>query len=150
MKNLLIIFSLLFIYTSCSTEEPTLKYTTAIRNTSNKSLHLLVLGDTIGRNTPVYDTLSNTILNPGQITFKRNYLLSHFGGFGKVTCYYAKITFLNNNKGYICEKDSISNLCFTDKVSLTDVYYEKDFTFENGIYYYDITQEDYENAHELP
>lgn len=147
MKNVLLTLPVLFCV-SCTTEEPTQQYTTAIRNTSNKPLHILILGDSIGRNTPVYDTLVNTTLNSNEIAFKKSYRSSGFNGM-KVIMYYVKVTFLDNNKGYICEKDSVNNLCFENKVSLTEVYYEKDFTFDNGVYYYDITQQDYENAHEL-
>ena len=154
MKNnhlnlILLLITAIFLLYSCNTEEPTQQYTTAIRNTSNKPLHILILGDSIGRNTPVYDTLVNTTLNSNEIAFKKSYRSSGFNGM-KVIMYYVKVTFLDNNKGYICEKDSVNNLCFENKVSLTEVYYEKDFTFENGVYYYDITQEDYENAHVLP
>ena len=148
MKKLLSILSIL-IFISCSVEEPTQHYTTAIRNTSNKPLHILVLGDSIGRNTPVYDTLVNTTINSDEIAFRRSYRFPVFQGM-RADMYYVKVTFLDNQKGYICEKDSVNNLCFQDKVALTEIYYEKDFTFENGIYYYDITQEDYENAHVLP
>src|SRR5690606_7607993 len=126
------------------------RYTVAIRNTSNKPLHLLILGDSIGRNTPVYDTLANTTLNEGEVALKKSYMFSGFNGM-ETRIYYTKITFVDNGKGYICDVDnSDSNLCFQNKVSLNDAYYEKDFTLENGVHYYDITQEDYENAHELP
>lgn len=153
MKNnhlnlILLLITAIFLLYSCNTEEPTQQYTTAIRNTSNKPLNILILGDSIGRNTPVYDTLVNTTLNSNEIAFKKSYRSSGFNGM-KVIMYYVKVTFLDNNKGYICEKDSLNNLCFKNKVALTEIYYEKDFTHENGVYYYDITQEDYENAHEL-
>lgn len=145
----LLLIAAIFLMYGCNSEEPTQHYTTAIRNTSNKPLHILVLGDSIGRNTPVYDTLVNTTLNSNEIVLKKSYRFSGFNEMNAIL-YYVKVSFLDNNKGYICEKDSVNNLCFQNKVALTEIYYEKDFTFENGIYYYDITQEDYENAHVLP
>ncbi len=92
LKNLLLILSIL-ICVSCTTEEPTRQYTTAIRNTSDKTLHILVLGDTIGRNTPAYDTLVNITLNTGEIAFKKNYQFPMFNGVN-ATIYYTKISFL--------------------------------------------------------
>jgi len=139
----------------CNVEEPTRTYTTAIRNTSNKPLHILVLGNGENRNTPVYDTLVNVTLNTGDVVFKNSYKTPSFSGFHNGTysidIYKTTITYLNTNKGYICEKGNTNNsLCFVNKVSLPNAYYENDFTLENGVYYYDITQADYENAHELP
>ena len=148
MKYLAITFSFLF-FISCSVEEPTKQYTTAIRNTGNQTLHVLILGDTIGRNYPVYDTLVNTTLSTGE-SFKRTYRNVAFSGFFAVINY-SKFTFIGTNKGYIC--DDVNNndsLCFTNKKNLSKEYNRDNFTLENGIYYYDITQEDYENAHELP
>lgn len=154
MKNKLYILILMVACVSCTTEEPTQQYTTAIRNTSDKPLKILILGNGENRNTPVYDTLVNTTLNAGDVVLKSSYKTPSFAGFHNgiysIDIYYTKISFLDNNKGYICEKDSLNNLCFQNKVSLTEAYYEHDFTFENGIYYYDITQKDYENAHVLP
>lgn len=139
---------------SCSIEEPTQRYSTAIRNTSDKPFHILVLGNGEGRNTPVYDTLVNTTLNVGQVTFENSYRFPSFQGMHNgnyfIDIYYTKITFLDTNKGYICDTDSTNNnLCFQNKVSLLNARSAKDFTHENGVYYYDITQQDYENAHEL-
>src|SRR5690606_5898355 len=135
-------------------EERSYSYTTAIRNTSDKPFHILILGNGENRNTPVYDTLVNTTLNSGEIAFKNSYISPSFSGMHNGTysidIYYSKIVFTDTHKGYICEKDSLNNFCFQNKVSLTEAYYEKDFTFENGVYYYDITQDDYENAHILP
>lgn len=155
MKKILLAFVGMSLVFSCSTEEKQDSYTTAIRNTSNKSLHILILGNEENRNTPVHDTLVNIILNPGEITFKNTYVTSGFSGFHNGTysidIYYSKISFLNNNKGYICDENSTSNvLCFQNKISLNKAYYKQDFNLENEVYYYDITQEDYENAHVLP
>lgn len=150
MKNLFVGFVLLFLV-NCSTEEGTRTYTTAIRNTSDKPVHILILGDEKNSSLPVFDTLVNTVVNSNNIILKKTYVSPYFAGFGKITNYYTKITFLDTSKGYICEKNNTTNnLCFVNKVSLTDAYYEQDFTFENGVYYYDITQTDYENAHVLP
>ena|SRR5690606_6523241 len=148
MKNLVLVFSLLFLV-SCSVEEPMREYTTAIRNTSNQPLHVLILGDTIGRNHPVYDTLVNTTLNTGE-SYNRKYKHESFSGFGAVINY-SEYLFIGTNKGYIC--DDVNNndsLCFTNKKNLSMEYNVDNFTLENGVYYYDITQEDYENAYELP
>src|SRR5690606_39303920 len=81
MKNLVLVFSLLFLV-SCSVEEPMREYTTAIRNTSNQPLHVLILGDTIGRNHPVYDTLVNTTLNTGE-SYNRKYKHESFSGLDR-------------------------------------------------------------------
>jgi len=153
MKNIFIGFALLFL-ASCSTEEGTRTYTTAIRNTSDKPVHILVLGNGENRNTLVYDTLVNTTLKSGEITFKNTYKFPSFHGMHNGTyfidIYYTKIKFIENNKGYICKLEEDTELCTSNKNGLPNARSTNDFTLENGVYYYDITQTDYENAHVLP
>jgi len=120
--------------------EPTYPYTTAIRNVSDRPFHILILGDSLNSNVPVYDTLVNTIVNPNTYTFKKNYRETNFSGMVnkgnaprpsyRYEFYYMKIVFLENGKGYICEKDSVNinaEFCFQYKVSLVDLYRQEDF-----------------------
>jgi hypothetical protein len=155
MRNILYLLTIVFVCISCSKEETTQQYTTAIRNISDKPLKILVLGNGEGKNTPVYDTLVNATLNPGEITFKNNYKFASFQGMHNgnyfIDIYYTKIVFLDNYKGYICDINTNNNdLCFQDKISLINAKSAQAFNFENGVYYYDITQKNYENAHVLP
>jgi len=150
MKNIFLLIIVASLLYNCNVEEKSHYYTTAIRNTSDEPFHILVLGDTLNRNQPVYDTLINTTLQAGQSTKKHNYSFSSFMGLNpKYYIYYAKIKF-ENDRGYICDNDPFNmSLCFLSKSSFIVSMQESDFTFENGIYYYDITQGDYENAHNL-
>jgi len=146
--NLFFLLITVISFGSCSTEEEYHSYTTAIRNTSNEPFLLLVLGNDKYQDT---DTLINTIVKPAEIIFKNSYRAPSFGGLdNEHFIYYMKLEF-ENGKGYICdEASSPLETCFQSKRSFTTSTTPEDFTHENGVYYYDITQEDYENAHVLP
>jgi len=168
MKKLVLLFSVAGLLLGCSVDnEPAYSYTTAIRNVSDHPFHILVLGSG-AYNTPLYDTLINEIVNPNTYIFKKSYMDTHFSGMVNTvddglssTPYtyryefrYMKIVFIENGKGYICQKNSTdinSELCFQYKASLVGMYSTGDFFLEeDGIYYYDITPYEYEKAHELP
>ncbi len=155
MKHFLLFAITVLLFVSCSVEEPTRKYTTAIRNASDNPFYILVVSVSGQNNQPTYDTIVNTILNKGEVTLKgetnNNPSLSRLSeGRYFSDIYYTKIVFLDNNKGYICGIDEVNDFCFQNKVSIANATSERDFTFEKDTYYYDITQEDYENAHVLP
>gem|GEM_PF-1050658 len=152
----LLLISMLLV--SCSNDDKRHRYTTAIRNVSNQPFRILILGIEENPDIIVYDTLLNTIVSPNTHAFIRMYKAPNFVGikdFGvnkNNNLYYIKIVFVENGKGYICEKDNTDTnvlFCFQNKRSPIEANQEKDFNFKMGIYYYDITQEDYENAHEL-
>jgi len=149
MKNVLYVLTIVLACVSCNTEREYHPYTTAIRNTSDKPFYMLVLGERMNRDV---DTLVNTIVKPNEIIFKNSYADWFFLGMrnNKHAINYMKLEF-DNGKGYICDR-SIPPLetCFQSKRSFTTITGKEYYTFENDVYYYDITQEDYENAHELP
>ncbi len=136
-------------FLSCNVEEKQYWYEVNFKNTSNMPFHLLVLGDTSNSAIPANDTLINVVLNKGETSPSFSYYSSFFVGF-KYHLTYVKIQFINENKGYICTKSTpSSDLCFTTKFS---PIYAPSVTFKGNdkTYSYEITQEDYENAHVLP
>jgi|SRR5690606_15073805 len=148
MKDILYLLSIVFVVMGCSTEEEYHSYTTAIRNTSDKPFHILVLG---ARQNQQVDTLINQIVKPTEIIFKNSYSEPSFRGLdNEHFIYYLKLEF-DNGKGYICDESPFPlGTCFQSKRSFTTSTGKEDYAFENGIYYYDITHEDYDNAHKLP
>lgn len=144
MKKLLILFCTV-VLTACSTEEKEYKQESAFRNTSDYPVHLLVIGNI--ENLNKNDTLINAVLAKGESSVVFSYYNKSFIGF--IHFNYIRIQFLNNNKGYICSFDENKNLCFTKRISPL-LATSSEFVLESGIYHYEITQEDYENAHVLP
>ena len=148
MKNLVLLIVLSLCFISCSTEEKIYLQQTSFRNTSQSPLHIIITGDL--KNSNRNDTIINQTLQMGESTDLLTYYDNGFIGFN-FDFKYMKIEFINNNRGYVCSDNITENQCFINKYSpISDSSSTLGFTLENGIYYYDITQEDYENAHELP
>ncbi len=154
MKNILILFSLLFIYTSCIKEDEPITYYHFIRlkNVSNKVFKIVI------EDTETNHKYLDRELQPNESTdYYQHYLSSDtflgFAPFGDRIY----LRFIDNNKGYICgDYPDNSGFCFTSKNSPIRNPNESDFILDkkennNTKYYtYEITQQDYENAHVLP
>lgn len=154
MKKIALFFCLFSLF-GCVEENEPYSYYKFIRfkNTSDKVLDITFEDTTINH---IYFTER---LNPNQSTdYYQHYSLErdYFNGFGtlgdKIT-----VKFTNGNLGYICgDYPDSSGLCFTTKGSPLRNPNESDFILDkqerdNVKYYtYEITQEDYENAHVLP
>jgi len=156
MRITICLLSIIYILlVSCSDDDNRRRYTTAIRNVSGQPFRILILGTERNSDIVVYDTLFDTTVNPNTRAFIRAYKAPNFVGMKDYysNLHYTKIVFVENGKGYICEKDNTdinALFCFQNKPSPIEANQEKDFNFKTDIYYYDITQEDYQNAHELP
>ncbi|SFJ20428.1 hypothetical protein SAMN04487893_104113 [Myroides guanonis] len=61
---------------------------------------------------------------------------------------FIQVTF-DNGKGYICDKTETTNLCFTTKGSPLYSENPTGFIIKGNVYTYEITQDDYEKAHDL-
>ena len=148
--NLIFLLITVIAFSSCNVEEENYSYRVNFKNTSDKPFYLLVLGDTLNHSIPNNDTLINSILDPGESSKYFSYSSRFFKGF-KYELTYIKIKYLNENKGYICVKqDQLpNNLCFTTKNSPLYTIKEDFSSNDQRDFSYDITQEDYENAHVL-
>ena len=144
MKSILIIFSALF-FCSCSIEEKQYSRQKCIKNISTHSLELTILGYSLN------DTVTHQVLNPEESTIEYTQVgsINEIMGFGDIGSKII-IRFLDNNKGYICDSEHTGNLCFISKGSPFDTRNPEDYNIQNNLYTYNITQEDYENAHVLP
>lgn len=147
--NLIFLLITVIAFSSCNVEQDQYLYKVNFKNTSNTPFHLLVLGDTLNRSEPANDTLINVLLNKGEISPYFSYKSHFFEGF-KYELTYVKVQFTNENKGYVCTKSTLSSdLCFMTKSS--PIYSTGEvFIGNDKVYSYEITQEDYENAHVLP
>ena len=146
MKKLISLLTLCVFILACSTEEKVTLQKVAFRNTSNQSLRLFVLVNQI--NISHQDTLISTILEPNANSEIFSYYSNYPKGFDQDLSSIQII--FNNNKGYKCSvfTTEATNYCFSSKASPLDKN-SVIYNYENGIYFFDITQEDYENAHVL-
>src|SRR5690606_641981 len=142
--NLVILLIIAISFSSCSTEENVYTIKKRIKNTSNQSLELLLIGYS-------NDTIVNQILLPQSSTPEFSYTsnINDIMGWGDVASK-LNVRFLNNNTGYECNVENTGNMCFTTKGSPFDSRNPQDYILDDNIYTYEITQEDYENAHVLP
>ncbi len=136
-------------FLSCNVEEKQYWYEVNFKNTSNMPFHLLVLGDTLNRSESANDTLINAVLNKGETSPSFSYYSHSFKGF-KDQLTYIRIEFINENRGYICSKSMFGDLCFITKINPIYDPAGKAYKGNDKTYSYEITQEDYENAHVLP
>lgn len=147
MKRIIYILLIGVILSNCTThEEPSYLVQRQFKNSSTHSFELLFIG-------LHNDTLINQILKPQSSTeiIQRwfDYNFGYGGGFGDFGTKF-KLRFIETNKGYVCERDSISPKCISTKSSPFERdFLQKDFTFTNGTYIYVITDKEFEHAHEL-
>jgi len=153
MKKLLILISLICL-TGCYPEDDNrTTYYNYIRFTNNSSNNLKIIMDDTESSVIYYDTevTSNTSTEYiEQILYSDSFYGIH-GNENRI-----KIIFTDTNKGYICgDNPDSSGYCFTTKGSPLRTENINDFIFDkqegtSRYYTFEITQEDYENAHELP
>ncbi|MCP1994616.1 hypothetical protein [Flavobacterium sp. HSC-61S13] len=148
MKNSFIFILTAMLFLGCSEEEKLYQQQISFRNTSVAPLSIIITGDL--SNSDRNDTLINVILRPTESTMPLSYVNNSFIG-SPFDLKYMKIKFTTTDRGYICSDNSIDNLCFTNKRSpIGSSTSADDFELENGVYYYDITNDDYEKAYLLP
>ncbi|MFN3138682.1 MAG: hypothetical protein ACE37L_13400 [Allomuricauda sp.] len=132
----------------CTSEPDVFEYTIITKNSSNSSLVFELYVD---------DNLFESILVAPSSSYRCSYSSEFFRGFSgcnnSLTRSVDSIIFkFNNGKGYICSARNLigANMeCFPNK----KLFRSDDETFQmmdNNKFLFDITQEDYENAFELP
>lgn len=152
MKKKILILICLVTLSSCSEEEQTTYYSSfRIKNSTTHTFKLTINNSTT--NNVYFDDELTDNASTNYFEFaKKNDEYWGFNSLGDQM----KIVFLDNNKGYFCNGSSEDvTYCFFSKSSPIGVYNPNDFVFdkkEGNIEYYtfEITQEDYENAHVLP
>lgn len=153
MKQIVLLFCLFSLFSCVEENEPkTYYHFIRLKNASNNVFKIVI------EDTETNHKYLDRELQPNEITDYYQHYLSHdtflgFAPFGNSI----NIRFTDNNKGYICgDYPDNSGLCFTTKGSPIRNPNESDFILDaqehdNIKYYtYEITQEDYENAHVLP
>lgn len=151
----ILIFVCLIAFSSCIKEDEAYTYYKYVRikNTSSKSFKIVIEDNDTG-----YKYIDSELL-PNESTnyYQQSSLSNSFNGFSFFIGCNLEIIFNDNNKGYICgDYPDNSGLCFNTKGSPFNNPNENEFVLDkqerdNVKYYtYEITQEDYENAHILP
>ena len=133
------LFILLFISCTGGGERPTIIFTNRIRNNTDTSFVL-----------KIEDTSQNIVLN--ELILPNNFLdFCEYPGkvYVGIGCSdFGTISILfGNDKGFICPAINDNNLCIPQKDLTEDRVGTK---IENGLYEITITQEDFNNAYDLP
>ncbi len=154
MKKIIALLSFLLLI-SCIKEEESYTYYKYVRikNTSDKVFKIII--EDIESSHRYLDRE----LKPNESTeyYQQSSLSNDFSGFSYFIGSTLKIIFNVNSKGYICgDYPDNSGLCFITKGAPFGNANENEFVLEEKIsdnvkyYTYNISQEDYENAHVLP
>ncbi len=154
MKKIIASLSLLLLI-SCIKEEESYTYYKYVRikNTSDKVFKIVI------EDLESSHSYMDIELKPNESTeyYQQSSLSNDFSGFSFFTGSKLKITFNTNSKGYICgDHPDNSGLCFITKGAPFGNPNENDFVIDKKVsdnvkyYTYNISQEDYENAHMLP
>lgn len=142
MRNLTIYCLLLLLVFSCTGEDDVNTYKFSLTNKSEQKFILEIID-------PENNIINSSTVLPNN-SYHCNYsseVNSAFFECNKNT-YSCKIIF-DNGKGYECNIMNNSSLCFQSKNPL--VYNENSFNkLSKNSYEFVITQEDYENANDLP
>ena len=139
LYQLFILLTLLFISCTGGGERSTIIFTNRIRNNTDTSFVL-----------KIEDTSQNIVLN--ELILPNNFLdfceypsLSYRGigcsDFGTISILFG------NDKGFVCSAINENTLCIPQKDLIEDRVGTK---IENGLYEITITQEDFDNAFDLP
>nr|WP_317632744.1 hypothetical protein [uncultured Flavobacterium sp.] len=121
-------------------------YMISIKNTTLESIELyLLLDEEVSQG-----YLEQITLLPSEQTryFFHSKIDNSFHGFFNIDA--LKVKF-KNEKGYLCERLTENNLCFVNKESpLSPNSISAYKEVKTNHFVYEITQSDYENAHDLP
>ena len=131
----------MFFILSC-TDEPTLNnYNVAIKNSSLQTINILAYSSD--------NLISNIILNDNETGLNCSYTDESFKGYKLIECEIDSIVFrFDNGKGYISDINNPSPFDFLNNNNLFGNSIK--FIETNNTYEFLITQEDYENAYDLP
>ena len=142
MKNIFATLLLLFFITSCTdTEErDEINFVVNINNNTNQQLSVRGYNS---QNVLEFDYTISSMSNGAEI----NYSAETFGGY--INGSDSIIFSYPNSKGYICDlRQNGNNLCFQNKNIFGD---QSDFNnITNNTFEFVITQDDFDNAYDLP
>lgn len=141
MKNIIFLIFTSCLFISCTDVEYDEIYTISFKNTSEHTLQIDI---------SYFEQMSSPItLQPGESTEDYGHPIINDEFLGFFTKDQIIIKF-ENQKGYLCTKNGTSNLCFVNKESpFSEIGIGAYIKIDENHYIYEITQEDYENAHVL-
>ena len=145
MKYTIKIIFILLALVNCTSEEKETLYNALIRNASDNTIK--IKGYNSKLNQLKYEINIESMRSGGEV----DYFSPSFGGY--VSGADSMVFSFNNGKGYICvvrtaeSVGDVNQLCFQDK-SPFDIEGFKNLG--NNTFEFEITQEDYDNAYDLP
>ena len=140
-KFVAIIVFLQFIL-SCTEEGKFETYHFYIKNNTNQVINIITYNNNV--------EIDNININSNQRGLNCSYEESFFSGYNPNFCDFDSIKIVfPNDKGYMCNISGSNNLCFENGATLFSINEKFIFNQENT-YEFTITQEDYENANDLP
>lgn len=138
LKPILLLYFILF---SCTQEDKYKDYTLFIRNSSNQELNVKAFKNNIEVNSIFISSnerdLECTLIEVRRISYS---LCDNLDSIEFI---------FPNGKGYLCSIGDDESLCFGNEITPWSLN-EKFINTSNNIYEFTITQEDYENANDLP
>jgi hypothetical protein len=143
--NILTILLLSILLTSCTSEEEEFNYGASISNLSDVTLN--VKGYNGALNQLAYDFDLESMNSGGNV----NYSSPSFGGY--ISGADSLIFTFPNSKGYICvvrnigNSDIVDQFCFSNKSPFDSMSFQD---LGNNTFLFEITQDDFDNAFELP
>jgi hypothetical protein len=145
MKYFIKILLLSILLTNCTSEEEEFNYTASITNMSNTALN--IKGYNSALNQLEYDFDLDSMISGGEV----NYSSPSFGGY--VSGADSLVFTFPNNKGYLCvvrtaeNSNTANQFCFSNKSPFDSTSFED---LGNNSFEFIITQDDFDNANDLP
>jgi len=147
MKRLIFLVGLAIVSCADTNERDEILFTVRLKNNSNEEIQ--IKGYSSPSNIPEFDFTISPFNLGGEISYRAEAFLGYVNGYDSITFKFP------NEKGYICSirvSNSQPKLCFLNEKSPfgNDPNNPPFNEIGNNIYEFEITQEDYENAFELP
>ncbi len=145
MKNYIRILLVSILLTNCTSEEEEFNYTVLISNMSNVVLNIKGYNSALDQLKYDFDLASMT--SGGNV----NYSSPSFGGYVSVAD--SLVFIFPNSKGYICvvrnaeNSNTANQFCFSDKSPFDPGNFQD---LGNNTFEFIITQDDFDNANDLP
>jgi hypothetical protein len=142
MRLIKLIYLVIILLTLSCTDEPTLNnYSVSIKNNSSQAINIFTYSNN--------DLISNIRLDTSESGLNCTYTDEFFQGYKYTVCQIDSIVFrFDNQKGYISDINSPSSFDFPN--SENPFGSSSKFVETNDTYEFIISQEDYDNALELP
>lgn len=145
MKYFIKILLISILITNCTAEEDETNYVASINNSSNVTLNIKGYNNAL--NQLEYNFDLGSMNNGGEV----NYSSSSFAGY--VSGADSLVFTFPNNKGYICvvrtaeNANTANQLCFSNKSPFDSTSFQD---LGNNTFEFVITQDDFDNANDLP